>query len=150
MKIWLTASEFNWQFNWMFEHRQMQQSDNTKPTFFLCKKDTRAKCAKKNMTLIVTVDCLIVFSYLISKICVQGLENKLWFWKLIHKLLKYICDSGLHIVQIQWVDGFLKVVIHVIKNTISKFPPFRQVFLNTRISLCRRNVVEFSISIQSD
>ena len=46
MKIWLTASEFNWQFNWMFEHRQMQQSDNTKPTFFLCKKETRAKCAK--------------------------------------------------------------------------------------------------------
>ena len=39
---------------------------------------------KKNMTLIVTVDCLIVFSYLISKIRVQGwllmeresLENK--------------------------------------------------------------------------
>ena len=30
----------------MFEHRQMQQSDNTKPTFFLCKKESRAKCAK--------------------------------------------------------------------------------------------------------
>ena len=52
----------------MFEHRQMQQSDNTKPTFFL----RPAQNVQKIMTLIVTVDCLIVFSYLISKIRVQG------------------------------------------------------------------------------